>query len=332
MTSKIFACVVAIEELEELDHMVVEVITSAWASSTLSVRNSQWKRFLRFAHTYGLVPLPAEVSTVARFLVSIGQEVRYSTVNNYTSAIISLHKFYGYETDFRSYYLIKLVLKGLKMIDTEGNKARLPFTVTQLDVLYDRTVNSYHEELCWLAVIICTRTLLRKCNILPSKLDDPHIIKRRDVEILPDILIITIYSSKTRHAGDEPLKIPIKKLINRKFCVYTRLLEHFALTGMLPESPLIMKPSGKGISPLMYSDVLQFLKKGAKNFGMDPSRIGLHSLCRTGAMHLYSIGIPLNDIRLIGDWKSLAFLVYLSAPFQRLVQVEDMSSAAFNNL
>lgn len=186
--------------------MVAAVITSAWASSTLAVRNSQWKRFLQFAHKYGLIPLPAEVSTVARFLVSIGQEVRYSTVNNYTSAIISLHKFYGYETDFRAYYLIKLVLKGLKMIDVEGNKARLPFTIDQLDVLYDRTVRSYLDELCWLSVIICVRTLLRKCNILPVKLDDPHIIRRKDVEILPDLVIFTVYSSKTRHAGDEPLK------------------------------------------------------------------------------------------------------------------------------
>lgn len=158
--------------------MVGEVITSAWASSTLAVRNSQWKRFLQFAHKYGLVPLPAEVSTVARFLVSLGQEVRYSTVNNYTSAIISLHKFYGFETDFRAYYLIKLVLKGLKMIDVEGNKARLPFTVNQLDVMYDRSVSSHYDELCWLSVIICMRTLLRKCNILPSKHDDPHILKR----------------------------------------------------------------------------------------------------------------------------------------------------------
>lgn len=109
-------------------------------------------------------------------------------------------------------------------------------------------------------------------------------------------------------------------------------MEHFELTGMLPDSPLIMKPKGRGLAPLMYNDVLQFLKGGAKSINMDPSRVGLHSLRRTGAMHLYSIGIPLNDICLIGDWKSMAVLLYLSAPFQRLVQVEDLSAAAFNKL
>lgn len=93
-----------------------------------------------------------------------------------------------------------------------------------------------------------------------------------------------------------------------------------------------MKPCGSGLSPLMYRDILQFLKIGANNLNMDPTRVGLHSLRRTGAMHLYSIGIPLNDIRLIGDWKSMAVLVYLSAPFQRLVQVEDLSAAALDKL
>lgn len=151
MTLEIYVCVVVTGELELLDKQVAEV----WASSTLAVRNSQWKRYLLFCHNYGLLPLPAELSTVARFLVSIGQDVRYSTVNNYTSAVISLHKFYGYEIDFRAYYIIKLVLKGLKTRDIDGNKAKIPFTVQQLDLMYDRTVKNEHDKLCWLGVIIC---------------------------------------------------------------------------------------------------------------------------------------------------------------------------------
>lgn len=77
---------------------------------------------------------------VARFLVSIGQDVRYTTVNNYTSAINTLHRFYGYELDFRSYYIIKLVLKGLKTKDVEGSVAKVPFIEQQLDVMYDNVV------------------------------------------------------------------------------------------------------------------------------------------------------------------------------------------------
>lgn len=218
------------------------------------------------------------------------------------------------------------------MKDIEGDKARILFTVHQLDTMYNRTVSTHHDQLCWLSVLICMRTLLRKCNVLPEKLQDPHIIKRKDVEIQHGMLIFKVHSSKTRHASDEPLRISIKEIANKKFCVYTRLLEHFSQTCVSQDSPLIMQPSRGTYAPLMYREVLQFLKKGAMSINIDPSRVGLHSLRRTGAMHLYSIGIPLNDIRLIGDWKSLAVLIYLSAPFQRLVQVEDQSAAALDRL
>lgn len=333
MTSAVTIYVAATEDIAILDGQVAEVITSAWASSTLSVRNSQWKRFFQFCHTFGLVPLPAEVSTIARFLVHIGQDVRYSTVNNYTSAINCLHKFYGFELDFREYYIIKLVLKGLKTRDVEGFKAKVPFTLDQLDIMCSRTVHSELDELCWLSVVLCMRTLLRKCNVLPSKVEDPHVLKRKDVQILPGLLVFTIYSSKTRHVGDDPLKIPIREIANKRFCVYSNLIKHFSqTTSVSSDSPLIMKTHRGKLSPLMYSDVLQFLKKGAAAINIDPTRVGLHSLRRTGAMHLYSIGVPLNDIRLIGDWKSLAVLLYLSAPFQRLIQVEEMSAASLEKL
>lgn len=308
------------------------MISSAWADSTLAVRNSQWKRYFKFCCDFSFVPLPADVSTIARFLVHLGQNTRYVTVNNYTSALNSLHKFYGFEIDFRNYYLIKLVAKGLKSMDEEGSSARVPFTIQQVDLMYVRSDQNYFNETCWLAVIIWVRTLLRKSNVLPSKVDDPHIILRRDVEFFPDFVVFSIYSSKTRSRNEEPLRIPIKRINNSKFCVYSRLLSHFGQTSGSPDSPLLLKHTSRGITPLMYIDVLNYLKKGALSIGIDPKRVGLHSLRKTGAMHLYAIGIPLNDIRLIGDWKSMAVLIYLSAPFPRLLDVEQQSADVLDKL
>lgn len=308
------------------------MISSAWADSTLAIRNSQWKRFFRFCHEFSLLPLPAEVSTIARFLVHLGQTTRFVTVNNYTSALNSLHKFYGINVDFRDSYLVKLVLKGLKSLDDGGSSARIPFSIHQLESIYTRSVRNDYDEICWLAVIICVRTLLRKSNVLPSKVNDTHIMSRKDVEFHPELLIFTVYSSKTRSKKEEPLRIPIRRINNPKFCVYSELLAHFSQFPGSGDSPLLLKSTTKGIKPLMYVDVLNFLKAGALSIGLDSSRVGLHSLRKTGAMHLYGIGIPLNDIRLIGDWKSMAVLVYLSAPFSRLLDVEEISASIFDKM
>lgn len=142
-----YVCVEALEELVLLDQKVAEAISSAWASSMLLVRNSQWKRYFQFCHEFGLLALPADASTVACFLVHIGQSVRFSTVNNYTSAVIALHRFYGFEIDFRSFFIIKMVLKGLKVRDDEGSMARVPFSMQQLGLIYDRMVKP-HMTIC----------------------------------------------------------------------------------------------------------------------------------------------------------------------------------------
>ena len=109
------------EELEQIDREISGVIGAAWSKNTLSTRNSQWSRFIKFCNDYGLIPIPASPETVARFIVWQSRCSKYSTCNNYLSAITVLHKFYGHDVDFREYFLIKLVMKGLK--STLGDKS-----------------------------------------------------------------------------------------------------------------------------------------------------------------------------------------------------------------
>ena len=110
----ILICVAA--DLKDIDQELSQVIGAAWSRSTLQCRNSQWSRFIKFAQQHGLQTLPASHETVARFLVWQSRTSKYSTCNNYLSAINVLHKFYGFDVDFRDSFLIKLVLKGLKSV------------------------------------------------------------------------------------------------------------------------------------------------------------------------------------------------------------------------
>lgn len=82
----------------------------------MATRNSQWKSYLSFCADHGLKGLPATDLTVARFLLFKAETVKYVTVNNYLSAIISLHGYYGFEANFRESYFVKMVLEGLKSL------------------------------------------------------------------------------------------------------------------------------------------------------------------------------------------------------------------------
>lgn len=76
------------------------------------------------------------------------------------------------------------------------------------------------------------------------------------------------------------------------------------------------------MKPIMYHELLQFLKTAVTWIGLSAADVGLHSLRRSGAAFLHSIGVPLNDIQSAGDWSSMAVLLYLCTPFSRKCSIE----------
>lgn len=90
------------------------------------------------------------------------------------------------------------------------------------------------------------------------------------------------------------------------------LQQHFARFPVASSQPLFFKRVGQAIKPVIYSDLLQFLKMVVTWIGLRPQEVGLHSLRRSGAGFLYSLGVPLSDIQSIGDWSSLAVLYIVS--------------------
>lgn len=327
-TLTICPCVAVTTDLPELDRRVSDIITCAWSANTLSVRNSQWKLFLQFCSDRGLVPIPVEISTVVRFLAFLeARKYKYSTINNYLSAVISLQKFYGFSGELRSCYLIHMVLSGLRNRLGNCSTPKRPLSVNQLQSIYNVYPKNSLNDVCWLAMMICFRTLLRKSNVVPDSLTS-HTLLRKDVRFFPDYVEFSVATTKTRKKGEEVLVIPVYRTSNRPFCVYQLLYEHFLLFPASPDSPLLMK----GSQPLMYRDVLKFMKNCVCLIGIQKESVGLHSLRRSGAMYLQSIGIPLYEIQLLGDWRSMAVLYYLSSNFDRKVHVQRIVISSLEKL
>lgn len=125
-------------DLGMLDKGIAGSIGMAWAPSTLRTRNSQWSRFLDFCIDNELRPLPALETTVARFLFYVSQTCVYTTVNNYLSAIMVLHKFFGFEADYRDSYYIKLLLSGINSNSPAGPGPKDCLTPSQLKTMYKK--------------------------------------------------------------------------------------------------------------------------------------------------------------------------------------------------
>lgn len=147
-----------------------------------------------------------------------------------------------------------------------------------------------------------------------------------------DHLVIKILSSKTKRYKGIVFEIPIKKISNSWFCVFSMLKYQFAMFPAPRSSPLFRNRVGQSSMPVNYAETLSFLKCAVSWIGLQPEYVGLHSLRRSGAGFLYSLGFPLQDIQSIGHWSSLAVLLYLCTPLERKYQIESSVASYLSHL
>lgn len=317
-----------------MDTELSKIIASAWADNTVSTRRSQWNKYLQFCSNRGLVAIPAESLTVARFMTFMARSCKFSTINNYLSAIIVLHKYHRFNPEFRETFYMKLVLKGLRRILGDETTKAIPLMPEQLIKCYN-----YVEEIdmwwlaCWSAIILCFRSLLRKSNVLPTTLKDRnHVILRKGVTFFKWGVLLNVHSTKTLQYRECMLQIPIFNMPGSPLCAASFLQRHFKNFPASMDSPLFLKERKGIITPLLYHEVLGALKTLIKKVGLQDQIVSLHSLRRSGATFLCRIGIPLSDIKTMGDWKSLAVLEYLITPLESKLEIENITAKELQNI
>lgn len=220
-------------ELDELDNKMSDVIRAAWADTTLATRNSQWGRYIRFCKANGLQPVPGTVITVARFLIHLGSCCVFSTCNNYLSAIIALHKFIGYPSDYREYFVIKLVLKGLAKHLCPNVNQKIGLTPSIFKSIYDVLDFSDVNFLTkWAALIFSFRSLLRKSNVVQTSLKELSlVVDRSDIIFSPRGMLVKVRKPKT-------IQCPVSYVSHLCFDIVSMLNAHFFRTPHFFTGPL----------------------------------------------------------------------------------------------
>lgn len=284
--------------MAKVDEQLELILRSAWAESTLRTRNSQWKKFIEFCVSNKLTAVPADSWTADRFLVNQAKTCAYSTCNNYLSAVITLHRFFGHDRPFREYFVINMVLKGLsRHLGKEVNQ-KIGLTPLQLCNIYDLLdLSDINVITKWASLMLSFRSLLRKSNIVQTvsgKMD--MVIERSDVEFTSEGILLKVRKTKTIQRKEYVLQVPVHFTTNRKLCAASMLTTHLVWTEHIKEGPLFLVLKKGQWKPLLYGELLSFIKYCITLIGSSPSDAGLHSMRRSGAAYLHSIGVSLVDI------------------------------------
>ena len=300
----------------------------AFAPNTLKTRRSQWTKYHDFCDKLSIPALPVLPETVCIFLADIGDNLSYSTINNYISALNVLGKMYDHTLDLRQDYGVKLLQKGFKRLKGDYSSPKDPLLPDDLKKLCPFVDHSDQVQFTiWIIIVLAFRTLLRKSHFVSSSDEDhEHLLRAGDISFETWGCKLSINSSKTIQFKERTLTIPVSwsapplcaaTLVRDYLNRYPRASSEFLFT--LPRSGLPF--------PVPYNLALDYLKRWCSKAKLDKD-IGFHSLRRGAATYMNSLRVDLLSIQRAGDWRSLCVLKYLSINFDQRREVESKVSSS----
>ena len=97
--------------------------------------------------------------TVCIFLADIGDDLSYSTLNNYVSALNVLGKMFDDSFDLRQDYGVLLLLKGFKRLKGDVSSPKDPLLLEDFKKIHSVVdFSSEIQHLIWIIIVLAFRT------------------------------------------------------------------------------------------------------------------------------------------------------------------------------
>jgi integrase len=209
------------------------------------------------------------------------------------------------------------VLLGIKRTKGDAVKTKLPITPEILHrIRLALSPLDAEDSVFWAVCLIAFFGLFRKGNLLlksDSSFDPTKHLRRRDFGFVPSGIIVEVRWNKTIQFLQRTLQIPLPLLKNHPLCPVSAVLRSFSLvTPPSLDAPAFLLPSTEGrVTSLTQSKFTKKLTKVLSLSGYDSSLFSGHSFRRGGATWALQCGFPSDVIKILGDWRSDAYLRYI---------------------
>jgi len=306
-----------------LDRQVAASKRSAFATGTYNNLRTQWRSFLLFCEYFGLPALPTDVPTLARYAQFLSRSCKSpDTIKIYVHGVRQLHLFHGLTAPPANAFDLKLVLTSLSRHSAHVSQQKLPITpsiLLRLRSLLDLR-RPLHATL-WAAFCVGFFTLLRKSNLVPPSgtafSPDKH-LARESIQLTADGLMVHVKWSKTRQFRQRVLQLPVSAIPGHPLCPRQAVLNMLHLLPAKDSSPAFLVPaSGGGLVSLTHATFVSHLKTLLEAAGLPSAQYSGHSFRRGGATFAWRCGADSNTIKLLGDWSSDAYEVYLDSSLEQ---------------
>ena len=300
-----------------MDHEVQLLRSHCLARNTAAAYRSHLKSYLDFCTKYNLPPAPASPINIGRYIAYLARSKAYSTITQYINIIRILHLELGLSHPYQDNYHVQTILKGVKRLKGNSPSGKQVLTLNQL-----HSMAAFLDLACmrdlqiWCALLTCFHGLLHISSVtVPTKhaWDNDKILTKNDIRITTKGCTLNIRHSKTNQYKERIFEAVIPTVPDPLFCPTRNLITFQRRAGqlVLTDPALAFNTPGGNPVTLTPADVRAELRRLVKAIGFNPTCYSTHSLRRSGATYLFNKGIPVETIKILGDWKSDCVFTYL---------------------
>jgi integrase len=304
---------------------------TAYAVGTQSNLRAHWKAYFMFCIYFGLQPVPASTQVLCLFGQFLARSFKSITsIRAYISGVKTLHLFLDIPLDLEPAFILSLTLKGIAKTLRHFPLQKLPVTPDILVRLFEQLdpKSQFHSAI-WCCFIFAFLLCARKSNLMPIstvKFDPNICLLRSDVRISSNGLVICIKWSKTNQTGERFLTIPLLPCPGSILCPVRAYERMIFLCKASDSHPLFSFAKAGKSSFLTFHVFDKELKRLISRIGLDPVLYSGHSFRRGGATWAFAQGFTSEALKLLGDWKSDAFLLYIHLSFNTRIDLANRLS------
>ena len=291
------------------------------------------KQYIHFCSQASLPAIPASEHTLLLFVTHLAtQNLSYSTIKVYMSAVRSAHVTTGNHTDFDSQLTPRLdrLLKGIrKEVSKIGSpKQRLPITMeimTGIKSVLNKRPKTHYKTMMWAACCTAFFGLLRSGEFtVPSlhQYDPTTHLSLSDVSLddrhVPQIVRLHIKQSKTDIYRNGTY-IYLGRT-DHNICPVQAIVSYLAIRGKHP-GPLFMLPDSAMLTRNMFASLL---KEILSQLNLDTQQYNTHSFRIGGATAAKHAGLSIVDIKTLGRWRSDAYQRYIKSSPKELASLSRL--------
>ena len=204
----------------------------------------------------------------------------------------------------------------------------MPFTPEILLKIHSTLDFAFAEDLVfWSVITTGFFSLARAANLLHTS-SDSFQIKRGQIFIDGNVMLLVFSHTKTIQFGEKQLLIPLLAIKNSPLCpitAYRAMLERIPAPA---DAPAFVLPCLGNLVPYTYSKFSKKLRDVISLIDMNPRLYTSHSMRRGGASLAYHAGVPMRMIQIQGDWASDSYLRYIKLPHSdRLAVAQKLAGA-----